>query len=611
MSRQAQVNSFNDGLNKDLNPLLTPNTVMTDCLNGTIVTYNGNEFALQNDLGNYKFKYGSLSEGFVPVGIKEHANTLYIISYNPVEDLVEVGSFPSMKTIFKSDINTHGEKDSTVIELKEEWNNYSEIQSFSQLTMLSSFDEDYKLNPGDGYRLECGDKKENEDESDVARMLELDKQSKWQHTGVFVMTENQKLYNIDAFVQLDVAHDTYTTDDWRSVKWDVPGWLALKVIPNVMSEFNCYITDLDYIPENDYIKTEATIKVQSIWDSNMYNRDFLIGKTSTGYYRRIIDYIQDHIGYIVKYNKKEYIHLPNANDHGNKFNDIENNLTIYNDIYSTIHTNIQIETKEDTQVEITPFLYICTDEDDINNDKKIVYDQFKTVLSLEKREFNSKDVKFGENVFKYYIGKSELTMNFDVVAPIGSILEYNLRRYPASGDMVEVYPEFKKIQDLNYNGQNIITFKFSNDYSDRYDKFDKEDYYELDVYIHPENYIIKNSDKNSKDGSKLCFKTSKAVYASEVVNYYQKQYDNYDSDEFKLNAESFADAAQRVLVVNNPVKQLYDGFEDVYIDYQGNRKNTSDDLIDGFFDELLKNPYSTSQNDYNKTASVGYGIRYN
>lgn len=344
----------------------------------------------------------------------------------------------------------------------------------------------------------------------------------------------------------------------------------------------------------------------------MYNRDFLIGKTSTGYYRRIIDYIQDHIGYIVKYNKKEYIHLPNARDHGSKFDDIENNLTVYNDIYSTIHTNIKIETNEDTQVEITPFLHICTDEDDINNDKKIVYDQFKTVLSLEKREFNSKDVKFGENVFKYYIGKSELTMNFDVVAPVGSILEYNLRRYPASGDMVEVYPEFKMIQDLNYNGQNIITFKFSDDYSDRYDKFDKEDYYELDVYIHPENYVIKNSDKNSEDGSKLCFKKSKvAVYASEVVNYYQKQYDNYDSDEFKLDAESFADAAQRVLVVNNPIKQLYDGFEDVYIDYQGNRKSTSDDLIDGFFDELLKNPYSTSQNDYNKTASVGYGIRYN
>jgi hypothetical protein len=99
VSRNALVNTFNDGMNKDLNPILTPNTVMTDCLNGTIVTYNGNEFALQNDLGNYKFKHGELSDGFVPIGMKEHANILYIISYNPIEDKVEIGSFPSMKNI--------------------------------------------------------------------------------------------------------------------------------------------------------------------------------------------------------------------------------------------------------------------------------------------------------------------------------------------------------------------------------------------------------------------------------------------------------------------------------------------------------------------------------
>lgn len=111
MSRESQVNTFNDGLSKDLNLLLTPNSVMTDCLNGTLITYNGNEFALQNDLGNYKFKDGSLSPGFVPVGVKEHANILYIISYNPVTDEVEVGSFPSMKTIFRSEIDNNDKTD--------------------------------------------------------------------------------------------------------------------------------------------------------------------------------------------------------------------------------------------------------------------------------------------------------------------------------------------------------------------------------------------------------------------------------------------------------------------------------------------------------------------
>ena len=47
-----QINQFNGGMIKDLHPLVTPNTVMTDCLNGTLITYNGDEFILQNDMGN-------------------------------------------------------------------------------------------------------------------------------------------------------------------------------------------------------------------------------------------------------------------------------------------------------------------------------------------------------------------------------------------------------------------------------------------------------------------------------------------------------------------------------------------------------------------------------
>ena len=149
MARESQINTFNDGLNKDLNSLLTPNSVMTDCLNGTIITYNGNEFALQNDLGNYRFNHGMLHEGFVPVGIKEHANILYIISYNPILDEVEVGSFPSMKTLYTSEINNIDKTDE--LKLPNTWNLYSEVLNSSQLTLLSDLKEDYKLNPGDKY----------------------------------------------------------------------------------------------------------------------------------------------------------------------------------------------------------------------------------------------------------------------------------------------------------------------------------------------------------------------------------------------------------------------------------------------------------------------------
>jgi hypothetical protein len=40
---EIAVNTFNDGLNLDTNAMVTPSTVLTDCLNGTLLTYNGNE----------------------------------------------------------------------------------------------------------------------------------------------------------------------------------------------------------------------------------------------------------------------------------------------------------------------------------------------------------------------------------------------------------------------------------------------------------------------------------------------------------------------------------------------------------------------------------------
>ena len=89
--KQTTVNEFKDGLNLDLHPLVTPKTVLTDNINGTFITYNGNEFCLQNDRGN---KYvTSLTPGYTPIGIKERNGILYIISVN--ENKTEIGTFPS------------------------------------------------------------------------------------------------------------------------------------------------------------------------------------------------------------------------------------------------------------------------------------------------------------------------------------------------------------------------------------------------------------------------------------------------------------------------------------------------------------------------------------
>ncbi len=95
MSRHENTNQFKDGLLMDLHPLQTPNTVLTDCLNGTFITYNGNEYSLQNDMGNFKLKNCRLSPGYLPIGSASYADTIYLLSYNPIEDKIELGSYPS------------------------------------------------------------------------------------------------------------------------------------------------------------------------------------------------------------------------------------------------------------------------------------------------------------------------------------------------------------------------------------------------------------------------------------------------------------------------------------------------------------------------------------
>lgn len=105
MKKEA-INTFGDGLIMDLNPMTTPNNVLTNCLNGTVVTYNGNEFVLQNDMGNGEVGTARLPVGYVPVGMKEHGGIIYVAAHNPVTGKSQIGSFPSPQQLYEGeDIN--------------------------------------------------------------------------------------------------------------------------------------------------------------------------------------------------------------------------------------------------------------------------------------------------------------------------------------------------------------------------------------------------------------------------------------------------------------------------------------------------------------------------
>ncbi len=95
MKKGKALNTFSEGMVLDLHPLSVSNKALTGCLNGTLLTYNGNENMLQNDMGNGRVETAYLPEGYIPVGTCELGGIVYIASYNPLTKQSQLGSFPS------------------------------------------------------------------------------------------------------------------------------------------------------------------------------------------------------------------------------------------------------------------------------------------------------------------------------------------------------------------------------------------------------------------------------------------------------------------------------------------------------------------------------------
>ena len=97
---KGTTNVFQGGLQTDLHPLSVSQKQLTDALNATLITFNGNEMMLQNDMGNTRIQDSTtgnimgLSEGFIPVGMKEYGGIMYIASVNN-QGVGEIGTIPS------------------------------------------------------------------------------------------------------------------------------------------------------------------------------------------------------------------------------------------------------------------------------------------------------------------------------------------------------------------------------------------------------------------------------------------------------------------------------------------------------------------------------------
>lgn len=100
---EQTVNQFSKGLQLDTHPMVQGNDSLSDALNATFITMNGNEVILQNDMGNRRVDNAFLPPGYQPVGMKEYGGIIYVAAYNPITNKSQIGSFPSPEK--KIDIN--------------------------------------------------------------------------------------------------------------------------------------------------------------------------------------------------------------------------------------------------------------------------------------------------------------------------------------------------------------------------------------------------------------------------------------------------------------------------------------------------------------------------
>ena len=96
-------NTFAEGLIMDIAPDNTQANFLTSALNATLLTFNGNELSLQNDMGNGRIETARLPEGYIPLGTCEFGDIIYIVSYNPLTNKSQIGCFPSPERNISSD----------------------------------------------------------------------------------------------------------------------------------------------------------------------------------------------------------------------------------------------------------------------------------------------------------------------------------------------------------------------------------------------------------------------------------------------------------------------------------------------------------------------------
>ena len=554
MSKEIKSNTFSNGLMMDLHPINTPNTVLTDSLNGTIITYDGNEHVLQNDMGNYKLKDCQLKPNYIPIGLKEYAGILYIVSYNPLDEHVEIGTYPSPEIKTPSSYNGVTKELSIFDTLSGKFL-YSEIDRPQSVIW---YDEKLKIHPGDYYKIT----------TNVFDELRIIKNA-W-----FIMTDDKTLQEIEVKQNLD---------DFTPVTWEYPGYLTFKQKIIAPTEFEAFISQLN-IP--NYIEGE---------DSNL--PDLTDGKIGFELSLSRIDYDRITDGKSLNEVIDVDVIVTKVRQDGSteildvKWNNDQEKFIVYDfgeseiNIFGLLDLESPISglKKSDTLTfDITPVFK--------DTHFSIIFDQYKTTAAINFNKIGTiDDLEIGSEVYKFWRKNDTCYIIFDIKSPtiVAGDVHLHYRLIDLDGNTAVDWTYF---EDEILSGENMIALDLTHE--------QKEQIYILEFCFGDEDNPYVEMFNKPKFKKLLItsivfneFVGSKSVFDKEITfpDWYKlhDKYVNFNQSDFVLNVNldnyTFnTDTEKEILTATN--KRYW--------------KTTSEDALDFTYSLAVKEGEENPKLDY-------------
>lgn len=279
MIREQTVNTFENGIIMDLEPLKVPKSSLTNALNATLLTFNDNENSLQCDMGNGRVETAYLPSGYVPIGTTSLGGIIYIVSYNPIDKKCQIGSFPSPERNITS--NELGESGLSLYNELFVDNNGDIIRTLYKGLLCN-----FTLNPGDKFLVQ-GSHDKNKDEYEHISYYDVNKKPDitkgWLTLELATLDSNGRLIYLKDLNKYDhpsngrqyilkvkkdnsVNTPTQNVDDYRYIigadynifNTKISGQLYLVAQLNVPDSFNVTYNIIDKVTynEKDYYVTE-------------------------------------------------------------------------------------------------------------------------------------------------------------------------------------------------------------------------------------------------------------------------------------------------------------------------------------------------------------------